>query len=102
MLTMPANLTEFVVKSVIDLNVGRQTFPLVYQPLYRTLTDPNFTELVDVATTNSQANVIFLDHVKGEEVQFGTCERGPLEMAGLITWTAGFEYTEDMVEYDRT
>ncbi len=49
MLTTPAGLYELVQKSVIDLELGREQMPLLYQPIYRSIEDKNFTEFVDIA-----------------------------------------------------
>ncbi|MBV9600722.1 MAG: hypothetical protein JOZ87_28240 [Chloroflexi bacterium] len=102
LLTVPSNLGDFITKSVVDIDVGAMTEPLVYPPLYRRLVDPNFSNPVDLDTLPVEASVIFLDHIEGEEVQFGTRQLGEREAVPITTWTAGFEYTQDMVEYDRT
>lgn len=102
MLTTPADLYTFVQKSVIDIEQGRQEVPLLYQPIYRRQEDPNFTESIEVGAITSRAHVVFLEKLEGEEVNFGTRTLGTKADVKLATYAAGFEYTEDMVEYDKT
>jgi hypothetical protein len=49
-----------------------------------------------------QANVVFFQKLEAGEVQFGTLEKGVPASARLQTWAAGFEWTEDMEEWDQT
>lgn len=102
MLTTPPNLDSFVQKTVVDLEIGREEVPLLYTPVYRRIEDPNLTQNVDVRSIASSANVVFLDHIEGGEVRFGTRVLVPGQTVPIITYVAGFEYTEDMVEYDKT
>lgn len=103
MLTTPANLSQFVTKTVVDLQLGRETVPLLYPAIYtRTINDANLTEQVDVGSVTARARVIFVQHFEGGEVQFGDRVLTPGQTISLATYAAGFEYTEDMVEYDKT
>lgn len=101
MLTTPAGLESIIQKTVIDLELGRETVPLLYQPIYRRLEDLNFTEHVDV-TPFIGSRVIFLAHAELEEVKFGTRKIGVKDTVPIITYTAGFQWTEDMTMYDKT
>jgi hypothetical protein len=49
-----------------------------------------------------QANVVFLQKFEGGEVQFGTLAKGAPATGAIQTYAAGFEWTEDMIEFDRT
>ena len=102
LLTTPPNLYAFVQKTIMDLQVGMEEVPLLYEPMYRRISDPNLTEEVNVRSIISRASVVFFEHIEGEEVKFGTRQLGPLESVRLLTWAAGFEWTEDLVEYDKT
>jgi hypothetical protein len=102
LLTTPPNLYAFIQKTIIDLQIGMEEVPLLYQPIYRNITDPNLTEEINVRAIISRASVVFFEHIEGEEVKFGYRALGPLETVRLITWAAGFEWTEDLVEYDKT
>ncbi|MBE3576885.1 MAG: hypothetical protein IMX00_04265 [Limnochordales bacterium] len=101
MLTTPAGLYDVVQKSVIDLELGRESVPLLYTPIYRRLEDPNFTEYVDVAPFVG-AQVVFLEHMELEEVKFGHRRIGQKDTVPIVTYAAGFEITEDMRVYDKT
>lgn len=101
MITTPAGLDAVVQKTVIDLELGREAVPLLYGPIYRRMEDPNFTENVDIKPFTS-AQVVFLAHMELEEVKFGTRKLGVKETVPLVTYSAGFQWTEDMVEYDKT
>jgi len=101
MLTTPAGLQEVVQKVVIDLELGRESVPLLYQPIYRRIEDPNFTEYVDVAPFIG-AQVVFLEHLELEEVKFGSRRIGPKDTVPIVTYAAGFQITEDMRVYDKT
>ena len=99
----PANLAQFITKTVVDLNLGREQVPLLYPAVYtRTITDANLTENVDVGAIMARASVVFLQHMEGGEVRFGTRTLTPRQTVPLLTYAAGFEYTEDVVEYDKT
>jgi hypothetical protein len=99
----PSNLASFVTKTVVDLNLGREQVPLLYPAVYtRTITDANLTENVDVGAIIARASVVFLQHLEGGEVRFGTRTLTPRQTVPLATYAAGFEYTEDIVEYDQT
>jgi len=102
-ITTPANLAQFITKTVVDLNLGREQVPLLYPAVYtRTINDANLTENVDVGAIMARASVVFLQHMEGGEVRFGTRTLTPRQTVPLLTYAAGFEYTEDMVEYDKT
>lgn len=101
MITTPAGLESIIQKSVIDLELGRETVPLLYGPIYRRHEDANFTQNVDVFPFTS-AQVVFLEHLELEEVKFGTRKIGTKDTVPIVTYTAGFQWTEDMVLYDKT
>lgn len=101
MITTPDGLNEVIQNTVINLELGREAMPLLYQSIYRRLEDANFTENVDIWPF-IHAQVVFLQHMELEEVKFGTRKIGPKETVPILTYAAGFEYTEDMVLYDKT
>src|SRR5690606_29897794 len=102
MIVTPEGLDRFVQKVVVDLELGREQVPLLYKPIYRTIENPNFTQHVEVQGFVSRAQVVFAEHLEGEEVRFGTRRLGEKETVPMVTWAAGFEWTEDVVEYDQT
>lgn len=100
MLTTAAGRQEMVEKVVLDVELGRETVPTLYTPIYERIEDRNFPEVFD-AKWAMHGIIVFLEHMEGEEVRFGhlEAEKGPV--ARIITYAAGFEYTEDMVEYKK-
>jgi len=101
MLTSSASRRELLEKVVLDVELGRETVPLLYGPIYERREDSNFPEVFDPKWAQYGV-VVFLQHVEGEEIKFGSlrAEEGPV--ARIVTWAAGFEYTEDMVVYNKT
>ncbi|HXI15425.1 MAG TPA: hypothetical protein VNM48_03565, partial [Chloroflexota bacterium] len=101
MLTTPANLDAIVQKTVIDQQFGREQVPLLYSPLYRTIADANLSQNVDVAGF-TYARAVFIEHLELEEIRFGDRKIGPKDTVPIITYAAGFQWTEDMILYDKT
>lgn len=88
----------------IDVAFGLAEIPLLYGPVYERIAPaggfPGGMFQVDENTL--QANVIFLEKFEGGEVQFGTLAVGSPSVGKIQTYAAGFEWTEDMIEFDRT
>ena len=92
-------LEELAQKITVDIELGRDDIPTLYNPLYRTFTNPNFPRLLD-ANQILYANVVFLEHVEGQEVRFGTMASETGVTVPILTYTAGFEWDEDVEVYD--
>lgn len=88
-------------KVVLDVELGREFQPLVYQPIYENITDPNFPRVID-AKWAVQGTVTFLEWVEGQEVRFGRIEAASGPTARIATWTAGFEYTKEIVDFNES
>ncbi|WP_060210319.1 hypothetical protein [Sporosarcina koreensis] len=95
MMTSETSRKELVQKVVLDVELGREEVPVLYKPIYETLTDPNFPKEFE-AKWAQRGTVIFFEHLEGEEVKFGSlqAESGPI--ARLKGYAAGFEYTKEM------
>lgn len=93
---MMEELAQYV---TVDLESGRDENPLLYKPIYNTQTNPNFPRFLD-SGFSMFADVVFLQHLEGQEVRFGTtrAEMGPV--VPILTYTAGFEWNEDVEVYD--
>lgn len=102
MITTPAGLETFVQKVVVDLELGREQVPLLYKPIYRTVENSQFTQHVEIQGIVNRAQVVFVEHLEGEEVRFGTRRLGTKDTVPIVTYAAGFEWTEDVIEYDKT
>jgi hypothetical protein len=92
-------LTELAQKVTVDVELGRNDSPLLYQGLYRTFTNANFPRLLD-ANYILYANVVFLQHFEGQEVRFGTMASEQGVTVPILTYSAGFEWDEDVEVYD--
>lgn len=88
----------------IDVAFGLADIPLLYGPVYDRIAPaggfPGGAYQIDEYTLT--ANVIFLQKFEGGEVQFGTLAKGSPSTGTIKTYAAGFAWTEDMIEFDRT
>ena len=90
---------DLVRKVVLDVELGREQVQLLYQPIYERLQDANMPKVID-AKWALYGTVVFTEHIEGEEVKFGRlqAEYGPI--ARILTYTAGFEYTREMKDFN--
>lgn len=88
----------------IDVAFGLADIPLLYGPIYDRIAPaggfPGGMYQIDEYTLTS--NVIFVQKFEGGEVEFGTLAKGSPSVGTIKTYAAGFEWTEDMIEFDRT
>lgn len=96
-----SELKDLMRKVVLDVELGKEQVPLLYKPLYDTITDSNFPEVLDAKWAMSGA-CVFLEHMEGSEVKFGSvqAEHGPT--ARIKTYTTGFEYTKKMIDFNES
>lgn len=88
----------------IDVAFGLADIPLLYGPVYQRIAPaggfPGGLYQIDEYTL--QSNVVFLQKFEGGEVEFGALAKGSPSMGAIQTYAAGFQWTEDMIEFDRT
>lgn len=101
MIATSAGAEELLQKVVLDVELGREQVPILYTPIYERLEDRNFPQVFD-AKWIQYGVVVFLEHMEGEEIKFGHIEAMEGPIARIVTYAAGFEYTEDMEEYHAT
>lgn len=101
MLTSDQGAEELLKKVVLDVELGREDVPLLYKSIYRTITDRSLPKIID-ATFAQRGVVYFTEWQEGEEIKFGALEAESGPTARLTTYAAGFEYTEDMQEYNES
>lgn len=96
-----ANFKELLGKVALDVELGREKVQVLYKPIYDLISDPTLPELLDSKWALTGA-VIFAEHMEGQQVRFGTlqAEQGPV--ARIITYSAAFEYTKQMVEFNHS
>ena len=104
MITTSQGAMDLLEKVRIDIDVGLADVPLLYQPLYERIDGPFPGGAVQIGgDVLFDANVVFLQKLEGEEVVFGTLARaGAPTFVPISTYAAGFEWTEDMIEFDRS
>ena len=92
---------ELLRKVVLDVELGREEVQPLYSPIYDTISDPNLPEILD-AKWALRGACVFMETVEGGEVKFGTmqAEYGPT--ARIVTYTAGFEYTKQMKDFNQS
>lgn len=96
-----ADLKDLLRKVVLDVELGKEQVQLVYKPLFDTITDPNFPEVLD-AKWALRGACVFLEHMEGDEVKFGSIEAEHGPTARIKTYTSGFEYTKKMIDFNET
>lgn len=96
-----ANLKDLLRKVVLDVELGREAVQLLYNVIYDTISDPNLPKTLD-AKWALYGNCVFLEHIEGEEIKFGSlsAENGPI--ARIQTYATGFEYTKEMIDFNQT
>lgn len=104
MITTSQGAMDLLEKVRIDIDVGLADVPLLYQPLYDRIDGPFAGGAAQIGgDVLFDANIIFLQHLEGEEIVFGTLAKsGAPTFVPIITFAGGFEWTEDMMEYDRS
>lgn len=104
MITTSDGLMDLVEKVRVDVEFGQAEVPILYEPIYRRIAPPGGFpgKTVDIGANTLQANVVFFEKGEAGEIQFGTLQKGAPAVARLRTWAAGFEWTEDMEEWDNT
>jgi hypothetical protein len=104
MITTAQGAMDLLEKVRIDIDTGLADVPLLYQPLYERVDGPFPGGSVQIGgDVLFDANVVFLQKFEGEEVVFGTLARsGAPTFVPISTYASGFEWTEDMIEFDRS
>lgn len=104
MITTSQGAMDLLEKVRLDIDVGLAEVPLLYQPLYERINGPFPGGSVQIGgDVLFDANVVFQEKFEAGEIVFGTLAKsGAPTFVGLQTFAAGFEWTEDMIEYDRS
>jgi len=102
MITTAQGSMDLLEKVRVDVEFGLAEVPLLYGPVYEAIPGPFPGGVVQLNENTLQGNVVFLEKFEGGEVVFGTLAKGVPASVGIQTYAAGFEWTEDMIEFDRT
>lgn len=88
-------------KVVLDVELGREEVQPLYQPIYDQISDANLPEVLD-AKWALRGAVVFTQSMEGQEVKFGTLEAEYGPTARILTYSAGFEYTKQMADFNQS
>lgn len=104
MITTSQGAMDLLEKVRIDIDTGLADVPVLYQPLYERLNGPFPGGAVQIGgDVLFDANIIFQQKFEAGEIVFGTLSKaGAPTFVPIATYAAGFEWTEDMLEYDRS
>jgi hypothetical protein len=104
MITTSQGAMALLEKVRIDTDVGLAEVPLLYNPLFERINGPFPGGSVMIGSDITvDANVVFLEKMEAGEIVFGTITyTGAQTPVPIQTYAAGFEWTEDMIEYDRS
>lgn len=104
MITTSQGAMDLLEKVRLDIDVGLADVPLLYQPLFERIDGPFPGGSVQIGgDVLFDANVVFLEKFEGGEIVFGTLAKsGAPTFVPISTYAAGFEWTEDMLEFDRS
>ena len=102
MITTAQGQIDLLEKVRVDVDFGLAEIPLLYGPVYDTIPGPFPGGVVQINEYTLQGNVVFFQKYEGGEVQYGTLAKGVPSSVAINTYAAGFEWTEDMLEFDQT
>jgi hypothetical protein len=104
MITTSQGAMDLLEKVRLDIDVGLADVPLLYQPLFERIDGPFPGGSVQIGgDVLFDANVVFQQKFEAGEIIFGTLARtGAPTFVPIQTYAAGFEWTEDMIEFDRS
>jgi hypothetical protein len=102
MITTAVGSMDLLEKVRVDVDFGLAEVPLLYGPIYDMIPGPFPGGVIQLNEYTLQANVHFLEKFEGGEVVFGTLAKGVPATVSIQTYAAGFEWTEDVIEFDKT
>lgn len=104
MITTSTGAMDLLEKVRLDIDVGLADVPLLYQPLFERVNGPFPGGSVQIGgDVLFDANVVFQQKFEAGEIVFGTLAKtGAPSFVPIATYAAGFEWTEDMIEFDRS
>src|SRR5262252_6403607 len=102
MITTSQGQMALLEKVRVDVDFGLADIPLLYEPVFDRIPGPFPGGVIQINEYTLQGNVVFLEKFEGGEVVFGTLATGTPTTATITAYAAGFEWTEDMIEFDKT
>lgn len=90
---------QFYERQRYEIDSGREQEPLLYQPIYNTISDSSLPELIDIYTLGT-TGVVFEKIEEGGEVKFITVGQGK-KVVRIEQYAAGIEYSERLFMYNQ-
>lgn len=91
---------ETVTQAVeLDVLIGRDDVPTLYEPIYERLASDTLPRVVPTNLI-TEADCVFLETFEGGEVRFGTLSPGQRGNVEIRKFTTGFAYTEENEMFD--
>ncbi len=98
-MSTPADLYNFVQKSVIDMARGFLRNPVLYKDIYREVNDPTLSRFVNVIDFIGM-QLAFTALKPGESVPLASFKTGNLTTAEIVTYGAGYAILRDWIQYN--
>lgn len=89
---------EWYTRRRFEIDAGRLEVPILYTPIYETISDANLPRNVSVQTL-TQGGMVLEEIFEGGEVKFGTISTGQRSVT-LAHYGVGLEYSDDLVAYN--
>ena len=90
--------SEWTNRQRFEVNAGRDEEPILYTPIYDTVSDASLPKNVTVYQMGP-GGVVFEEVFEGGEVKFSTITSGQYSIA-IRHWATGLEYSKDLVIFN--
>lgn len=90
--------TTWTTRQMYEIQAGRDSEPLLYNPLFLTMTDENFPSAVQINSLGP-GGVVFNQLLPGGETKFANIQSGTKTIP-ILDYTVGLEYSLRMVVYN--
>jgi hypothetical protein len=96
-----SDVDDFLTNKVeIDISIGLEDNPTLFEEIYLTRTDPNFGQFIPTTISNPAYGIIFLQKTEAGEVHFGALAGGVKGQVEIVRDASGIEYTQDMIDFN--
>jgi len=90
---------QFYQRQKYEIDAGRDQEPILFTPIYNTITDANLPETFEIFTLGT-TGIVFEKVLEGGEVKFATVGEGK-KVVKIEQYAAGIEYTERLFMYNQ-
>lgn len=89
---------EWTKRQRYEIDAGRDEEPILYTPIYDTVSDASLPRIVTV-NTMGPGGVVFEEVFEGGEVKFSSVTQGQY-VVPIRHWATGLEYSKDLVKFN--